>query len=165
MDDLRAKWFLVASALVLMAGAAGAAASDADRVCDLAKRRAGLARYVVTQKPDRYGVVRVHADVDGDGRKDRITWFRSQSESAIPPDSSSVTVTLSGSGKTFALEEPRVLLAHYGAGYYVVAGTPESDPGPWEIKVLRLQTNGMKRLCTFKRPQWLEKQPGGGRTG
>jgi crotonobetainyl-CoA:carnitine CoA-transferase CaiB-like acyl-CoA transferase len=115
---------------------------------------------------DRYGVVRVHADVDGDGRKDRITWFRSQSESAIPPDSSSVTVTLSGSGKTFALEEPRVLLAHYGAGYYVVAGTPESDPGPWEIKVLRLQTNGMKRLCTFKRPQWVEtKPPGGGRTG
>jgi hypothetical protein len=158
------RWVL--ATCVLLAGATTLAASDAETVCNLARRSGGLARYVVTQKPDRYGVVRVHADLDGDGRKDRITWFRSQSESAIPPDSSSVTITLSGSGKTFALEEPRVLLAHYGAGYYVVAGTPESDPGPWEVKVLRLQANGMKRLCTFKRPQWVETQrPGDGRTG
>ena len=146
----------LAAACALLAGSIGHAASDADTVCGLARRDGGLSRHLVTQKPDRYGVVRVHADIDGDGRKDRITWFRSQQEAAIPSDSSSVTVTVSGSGKTFAIEEPRVLLVRYGAGYYVVAGTPESEQGPWELKVLRLQANGMKRLCAFKRAQWVE---------
>jgi len=74
-------------------------------VCELAKTRGGLTMYTVDVSPDQNGDREIIADIDGDGSNDKISWFDPGSGSIVPADNSTLTVTLTSSGKTFTVEE------------------------------------------------------------
>ena len=129
--------------------AASVASAQAPReVCALSKIKGGLANYVVEAQEDAEGNVVVEADVDGDGQADKLVWFRTGSASLVPPDNSSVTVTLSASWKTRSIEDQRVLLAKYKDRYYIVASSLYSNSGPWRRSIYSVGPRGFSKLCS-----------------
>src|SRR5436190_22386166 len=77
-------------------------------VCELAKKSGGLTAYAVDASPSQNGETEIAADIDGDGASDKISWFNPGSGSIIPADNSTVTLTLSSSGKSFTVEDQRL---------------------------------------------------------
>ena len=118
-------------------------------VCELAKKRSGLTAYAVDASPNQNGETEIAADIDGDGASDKISWFNPGSRSIIPADTSTVTLTLSSSGKSFTVEDQRLYVAKYQSKYFVVAGRVKPERGPWHSDVYAITGSGMRKLCSF----------------
>ena len=133
--------------LAISANSAVFAASPS--VCELAKKRGGLTAYAVDATPNQNGDREIADDIDGDGSKDKISWFNPGSGSIIPADNSTVTLTLSSSGESFTVEEQRLYVVKYQSKYFVVAGRVESERGPWHSDVYAITGKGMQKICSF----------------
>jgi len=118
-------------------------------ICDLAKTKGGLIEYVADDGANAAGDIEIAVDVDGDRVPDKLIWSRTGSASIIPPDLSSATLTLSSTGKTFVIEDQRVLVVRYQGKYYVVTHSLASEQGPWRDAVYLAGGKGLRRICSF----------------
>ena len=118
-------------------------------VCELAKKRGGLNPYAVDVSPDQNGNREIVTDIDGDGLRDKIAWFDPGSGSIIPADNSTLTATLSSSGRTFTLEQQRLHVVKYQSNYFVVTRWLESERGPWHSDVYAVTRTGITKICSF----------------
>ena len=138
--------------LVLFFGVCASNALSAEKpskICELAKKQGGFTAYAVEVSRNRNGERQIAADVDGDGVSDQISWFDPGSGSIIPADNSTVTVTLSSSGKSFTLEEQRLYVMKYESKYFVVTSRVESERGDRYTHVYVLSKTGIFKVCSF----------------
>jgi len=119
------------------------------RVCELASQRAGLTMYAVDVSPDEDGNREIVADLDGDGLSDKLSWFDPGSGSIIPADNSTLTVTLSSTGKAVTVEQQRLHVVKYQSKYFVVTGWAKSERGPWCTDIYAVNRAGITKLCSF----------------
>ena len=136
-------------ALSLCALAASSAFSATPRVCELAATRVGLAKFASHVPTNEDGTGFLAVDFDSDGSPDELKWFVTGSASIIPPDYSTLSLSLTGSGKRFNLEQQRLRVIKLDARYYVVASWVESEKGPWHKEVSSLGPKGITRICAF----------------
>jgi len=136
-------------ALTFCVFAASAASSATPRVCELAATRVGLAKFAsdVPTNEDGNGVLA--ADFDSDGAPDELKWAVTGSASIIPPDYSTLSLSLTGSGKRFTLEQQRLGVVKLEARYYVVTSWVESAKGPRHKEVFSLGRKGITKICAF----------------
>jgi hypothetical protein len=135
--------------LVLCLCASSSAFGEPSRVCELAVKRGGLIQYAVQVDPDKDGSRTLNADIDLDGSDDQLRWFDSGSESIIPADNSTLTLTLSSNSKSFTLEQQRLSVVKFESHYYVVTTQFESALGPWYRYVFAVTQKGLTKLCSF----------------
>jgi len=135
--------------LTLCALAGASAFSATPRVCELAATRVGLAKFAspVPTNEDGNGVLA--ADFDADGSPDELKWSVTGSASIIPPDNSNLSLSLTGSGKRFTLEQQRLHVIKLEARYYVVTSWVESEQGPWHKEVFAFGPKGITKICAF----------------
>lgn len=134
--------------IALLLAASVSSAQAAREVCNLLKSKGGLSDFAVEVQEDGDGNVVVEVDLDGDGQADKLVWFRTGSASLIPPDDSSVTLTLSAMGKTVFVGDQRILLAQYKNKYYVMASSFRSGNGLWRRSIFSVGPRGFSKLCT-----------------
>jgi hypothetical protein len=140
---------IISQTILLAIFATFTALAASPSVCELAKKRGGLTAYAVDASPNQNGDREIVADFDGDGSRDKISWFDPGSGSIIPADNSTVTLTLSSSGDSFTVEEQRLYVVKYQSKYFVVAGRVESERGPWHSDVYAITGKGMQKICSF----------------
>ena len=137
--------------LVLLLGALVdcSAAEATSRICELAGTRIGLAQSATFVEPDQEGNGILAHDFDGDGSPDELKWTVTGSASLIPPDYSTVTLTLTSTHKNFALEQQRLAVYGFESRYYVVTSWVESEKGPWHKIVFAIGKKGLAKICSF----------------
>ena len=135
--------------LALCAFTGISAFSATPRVCELAATRVGLAKFAshVPTNEDGNGILA--ADFDADGSPDELKWSATGSASIIPPDNSTLSLSLTGSGKRFTLEQQRLRVIKLEARYYVVTSWVESEQGPWHKEVFSFGRDGITKVCAF----------------
>jgi hypothetical protein len=136
-------------ALALWTFAAASAFSATPRVCELAATRVGLAKFASHVPTNEDGIGVLAADFDSDGSPDELKWFVTGSASIIPPDYSTLSLSLTGSGKRFNLEQQRLRVIKLEARYYVVTSWVESEQGPWHQEVFSFGRKGITKICAF----------------
>jgi hypothetical protein len=136
-------------ALSLCAFAAASASSATPRVCELAATRVGLAKFASHVPTNKDGIGFLAVDFDSDGSPDELKWSVSGSASIIPPDYSTLSLSLTGSDKRFNLEQQRLRVIKFDAHYYVVTSWVESEQGPWHKEVSSLGSQGITKICSF----------------
>ena len=138
------------SLVLILATTSGIAFTAPPGVCELGKKRGGLTMYAVDVDADQNGTREIAVDIDGDGATDKISWFVPGSGSIIPADDSTLSMTLSSSGKTFTIEQQRLHVVKYEAKYFVVTGWVESERGPWHRDIYAVTRAGITKLCSSK---------------
>ena len=135
--------------LLLLFGvcASNAVSAEPPKGCELWAKGGGFATVEASSNPNGERVIA--ADIDGDGVNDRISWFGPGSGSIIPADNSTVTLTLSSSGKSFTLEEQRLHIVKYESQYFVFSSRIESERGPIYRDVYALTKAGFAKVCSF----------------
>jgi hypothetical protein len=136
--------------LVLFLSASGSAFGAPSPVCDLAIKRGGLLRNTVQVAAAQDGSRTVKADIDLDGSADELRWLDPGSGSIIPADNSTLTLTLTSNGRSFALEQQRLSVVKFESRYYVVTTRFESDLGPWYRDVFAVTRDGITKICSFE---------------
>ena len=135
--------------LVLCLCASSSVFAEPSRVCELAVKRAGLIQYTAQVDPDQDGNRIINADVDLDGSNDELRWFDGGSASTIPADNSTLTLTLTSTGKSFTLEQQRISVVKFESHYYVVTTRVDSELGPWYRDVFAVTQTGITKVCSY----------------
>ena len=143
------RYCLLFSPMFVFAAWSDTAAAAPSGLCELAMTRGGLTEYEVDVSSDANGEREVQADLDGDGINDKITWFVPGSASIIPPDNTTLKVSLSSTGKTFTLEEQRLHVVKYQSSYLVITHRVQTEWGPWHSDVYEIVRTGMNKVCSL----------------
>ncbi len=136
--------------LLLCLSASSSAFGEPSRVCELAVKRGGLLQNAVQVDPHQDGSRAVKADIDLDGSDDELRWSDPDSGSIIPADNSTLTLTLTSTGKSFTLEQQRLGVVKLDSRYYVVTTRLESELGPWYRDVFAVTHEGITKICSFE---------------
>ena len=114
--------------------------------------RAGLTPYALVETMDeRTGEGSIpNVDIDGDKVNDKLVLFRTGSASLIPPDNSSLTLTLSSTGEQFSIEAQRFYVVRYGVGFYFVGSNLRDEKGPIYTDVYQLGRKGITKACSYR---------------
>jgi hypothetical protein len=122
-----------------------------DQLLSHLNTRVRLTPYQLEESDLGEGRLGIHnEDVDGDKKPDELILFRTGSASLIPPDNSTVTLTLSSTGEEFTIEFQRFYVIRFGPGVYVVGGNMVSESGPVETEIHRVGRTGFTRVCSYQ---------------
>jgi hypothetical protein len=88
-------------------------------------------------------------DVDGDGTAERIVVTRPPPSDRFPPETSAVSIVLSGSQTELRIEFQRLYLIRYERVVYLVGSRLLDPEGPVQTDVLRVDRTGFVPACRY----------------
>ncbi len=115
--------------------------------------RAGLTSYVLELEETGgvdYNFRIPKIDIDGDKISDKLWLFLSGSASLIPPDNSSIFLTLTSTGQSFTIEAQRIYVIRYASNYLALATNWLGEDGPVQKDVYQLERRGITKRCSYE---------------